>query len=226
MNEDINSPLTTRKRYSLGLPAYNDKYNIIIMGDEKVGKTTLLKNLMELKFKPYFRIIGNDAINKDIKNVSLEYTPNENEIYLIKIWNYCHISDKQLINDFMSKADAFVIIYSVTDKKSFDNIDKWVNEAENNTTCKNVSFYIVGNKFDLENKIQVGEGEILKLEKKTKYKFFRMTSLSSEELDKTFNIIFSDVVNVNYSEMESEESDSEEGNKKSKKCCKCKCNIF
>ena len=154
MNQYLNPSLSQKLRERLHIPGYIDKYNIIVMGDAKVGKTTLLNNLMKIKVKPFFRIIDNEINNKDIlENITLEYIPSKKEKYLFKIWNYCHISDKNLNNDFMTKADAFIIIYSVTDKKSFENIEMWIKQAKINVSCKNVSFFIIGNKFNQENKI-------------------------------------------------------------------------
>lgn len=229
MNQNLNPLLSEKLRNSLNIPGYIDKYNIIVMGDAKVGKTTVLNNLMEIKVKPFFRVIDNEINTKDIlENITLEYIPAKKEKYLFKIWNYCYISEKSLINDFMAKADAFIIIYSVTDKESFENIEKWIKQARNNANCKNVSFFIIGNKFNLENKIQVGEGEIIRLEKQLNCKFFRISSVSvNDELNKIFSEILYDIVNVNYSEMDTDEltSDNEKRNKRGK-CNICFCILF
>ena len=48
----------------------------------------------------------------------------------------------------MHKADAFIIVYSIIDKKSFNNLQNWINEAKNKTSSKKIKFFIVGNKSD------------------------------------------------------------------------------
>ena len=81
------------------------------ISDKEVLEIALIENLMR------------ENLNQDniIEKIALEYTSEEKN-YLIKIWNYCYISNIDLINDFMKKADAFIIVYSVLDKNSFNNI--------------------------------------------------------------------------------------------------------
>ena len=127
---------------NINYASYNDKFNIIIMGQPGVGKTEILKNLTKNNIRKFKAInldndqkininSGFDTNNKNIEHISLEFISEEKE-YLIKIWNYCYISDTRLINDFMHKADAFIIVYSIIDKNSFNNIENWINEARNN----------------------------------------------------------------------------------------------
>ena len=135
------SPLLKKEVKNKNYPSYYDKFNIIMMGEPGVGKTELLKNI-SLNKNDKFKIINQDNdynqntnfnTNNIIERISLEFLSEEKE-FLIKIWNYCYISDTRLINDFMRKADAFIIVYSILDKNSFNNVEKWINEAKNKTS--------------------------------------------------------------------------------------------
>ena len=223
------------KNYS----SFTDKFNIIMMGEEGVGKTDLLKNLSKKKFLNFKNIlIDNDydkssnlnlskkTSNRDIvEKISLEYTSGD-KYYLIKIWNYCYISDTNLINDFMKKADAFIIVYSVVDKKSFNNIEKWINEAKNKITSKNIKIFIIGNNCEKINDRQVGIDEIKQFAEKDNYKYYEISSFKIKDLENSFNAIFLDIINTSYSD--SEFSELSEENAKKKGCCSCckNCNIF
>ena len=230
------SPLLNKDVKSINYASYSDKFNIIMMGEEGVGKTDILKNLSKKKYDK-FRIIYTDNdyekisssikqnINQDIlEKISLEYT-SEDKNYLIKIWNYCYIFDTKLINDFMKKADAFIIVYSVLDKKSFNNLEKWIGEAKNKTSSKKIQFFIIGNNCDEINDRQVGIDEIKQFVEKDNYKFFEISSKNKNDLEETFNEIFSDTINMVYSDSDYSELDVD---KKNKKCCDCckKCSIF
>ena len=227
------SPLLKQEGKIKNYSSYSDKFNIIMMGEEGVGKTDLLKNLCKKKFNNFKSILidneyeksSNIDINKDkvIEKISLEYT-SEDKYYLIKIWNYCYISDTNLINDFMKKADAFIIVYSVVDKNSFNNIEKWISEAKNKTTSKNIQFFLIGNNCQNLNKRQVGIDEIKQFAEKDNYKYFEISSFNIKDLENSFNEIFLDIINTTYSDTDFE---STEENDKRKCCCCCKkCNIF
>ena len=221
---------------NINYASYTDKFNIIIMGEPGVGKTELLKNLSKNK-STKFKIITQEKEDKSNKNsgfnnniiekISLEFISEEKE-YLIKIWNYCYISDNRLINDFMNKADAFIIVYSIIDKNSFNNIQNWVNEAKNKTTSKKIKFFIIGNKSDKINKRQVGVDEIRQFCEKDNFKFFEISSLNKKDLDDCFTDIFLDIININYTDTEySQLSSAEEKNNKNIcSCCKKYCCIF
>ena len=230
------SPLLNKEVKSKNYSSYTDKFNIIMMGEEGVGKTDILKNLSKKKYNKFKNIyIDNNYennfnlikqnINQDIlEKISLEYN-SEDKNFLIKIWNYCYISDTQLINDFMKKADAFIIVYSVKDKKSFNNIERWITEAKNKTSSKKIQFFILGNNCDEINERQVGIDEIKQFVEKDNYKFFEISSTNKEDLEESFNEIFSDVINTVYSDSDFSELEVERKNKRCCECCK-KCFIF
>ena len=206
------------------------------MGETGVGKTEILKNLSKStnnKFKiinqdnDYQSNTKSDFNNNIIERISLEFTSEEKE-YLIKIWNYCYISDTRLINDFMHKADAFIIVYSIVDKKFFINIQNWINEARNKTASKKIKFFIIGNKSDKINERQVGVDEIRQFSEKDNFKFFEISSLNNNDLKECFNDIFLDIININYTDTEySQLSTVEEKRKKNIcSCCKKSCIII
>ena len=208
--------------------SFTDKFNIIMMGEKGVGKTDILKELSKKKFSNFKTIYlenDNENINEDIvKKISLEFTSDDKN-YLIKMWNYCYISDPQLINDFMKKADAFIIVYSIIDKNSFNFLDRWITEAKNKTTSKNIQFFIIGNNCDDINERQVGIDEIKQFVEKDNYKFFEISLKKKKIFEQSFNEIFSDVINMVYSD--SDFSEMEDGkNKKCCSCCKKYCLIF
>ncbi len=229
----MKSPLLPRKETIR--TAYTDKFNIIMMGEKCVGKTDILKELSKNKYYKFRSIyLNNEQITNQftknfnqnqnvIEKIALEYI-SENKYYLIKIWNYCYISDIQLINDFMKKADAFIIVYSVIDKKSFNNLERWITEAKNKTSSKKIQFFIIGNNCEKINERQVGVDEIKQFVEKDNYKFFEISSsFHKKDLEESFNEIFSDVINTTYSESDYSEF---EVDRKNKKCCDCFKNCF
>ena len=191
------SNLLNNEEKNINCLTYTDKFNIIIMGERGVGKTEILKNLSKINSSK-FKIITPENVNitndfndnnNIIEGISLEFTSEEKE-YLIKIWNYCYISDTRLINDFMHKADAFIIVYSIIDKNSFNNIQNWIKEAKNKTSSKKIKIYIIGNKSDQINERQVGVDELRQFCEKDNFKFFEISSINNIDITECFNDIF------------------------------------
>ena len=229
------SNLLNHEEKNINYLTYTDKFNIIIMGERGVGKTEILKNLSKINSSK-FKIITPENDNQTnkfnennniIERISLEFTSEEKE-YLIKIWNYCYISDTRLINDFMHKADAFIIVYSIIDKSSFNNINSWIIETKNKTSSKKIKFYIIGNKSDKINERQVGVDELRQFCEKENFKFFEISSLNNIDLEECFNDIFLEIININYTDTEYSQLSSGEENKNKKicSCCKKYCHIF
>ena len=229
------SNLLNNEEKNINYLTYTDKFNIIIMGERGVGKTEILKNLSKINSSK-FKIITPENVNitndfndnnNIIEGISLEFTSEEKE-YLIKIWNYCYISDNRLINDFMHKADAFIIVYSIIDKNSFNNIQNWIKEAKNKTSSKKIKIYIIGNKSDQINERQVGVDELRQFCEKDNFKFFEISSINNIDITECFNDIFFEIININYTDTEYSQLSSVEENK-NKRCCSCckkYCNIF
>ena len=227
------SPLLKKDIKAKNYIPFTDKFNIIMMGEKGVGKTDILKELSKKKYDKFKKFYtendnqnnSNENINQDIvKKISLEYTSDDKN-YLIKMWNYCYISDPQLINDFMKKADAFIIVYSVIDKNSFNYLDRWITEAKNKTTSKDIQFFIIGNNCDYINERQVGIDEIKQFVEKDNYKFFEISLKKKKNFEQSFNEIFSDVINMEYSDSDFSEMEVSK-NKKCCSCCKKYCLIF
>ena len=66
-----------------------------------------------------------------------------------------------MISKFYKKSNAYIIVYSIADKLTFDHVDMWFNERKNNTPRDSKSI-LVGNKLDLGNIRQVSKEEVLK----------------------------------------------------------------
>ena len=111
-----------------------------------VGKTSLMNRFVSNKFSlKYKATIGVDFLQKDInfddKNVTLQ------------IWDTCGQERfANLDSAFYRGANAAVIVFDVSNQKSFDALDAWIENFLENASPKNVNefpFLILGNKCDL-----------------------------------------------------------------------------
>lgn len=52
-------------------------------------------------------------------------------------------------------AQGILLVYDVTDEISFENLEYWIQQIQNNESIEEISIVIVGNEIDLENERKV-----------------------------------------------------------------------
>ena len=144
----------------------------IFIGDTNVGKTSLLTLFRSNKVVTDTRpSLGSDfETHSEIIN---------NEKIQLFLWD-CSGQEKfrGITRTFLNQARGVLLIYSVTDRKSFEDVVRWIKDVENN--CSHYVLALIGNKIDLPNRtVSTEEGR--KLAREFKVRFFE-TSLFPDKL--------------------------------------------
>ncbi|KAL6867271.1 hypothetical protein ACP4OV_015295 [Aristida adscensionis] len=130
------------------------KYKLVFLGDQAVGKTAILTRFMYDKFDAtYQATIGIDFLSKTM------YL--EDRTVRLQLWDTAGQERfRSLIPSYIRDSSVAVIVYDVTDRQSFSNTSKWIEEV-NTQRGGDVLIVLVGNKTDLVDKRQVSteEGE-------------------------------------------------------------------
>ncbi|MFX1450228.1 MAG: Rab family GTPase, partial [Promethearchaeota archaeon] len=124
-------------------------FKICIVGDPGVGKTSLILRYIENKFKEnYIPTLGVEFLTKKI-NVGKEAI----ETNLI-IWDIGGQHKWQTkLHLYLQGADGAIIIYDITRRSTFQNLENWVTNIKK--IAGEVPYLFVGNKKDLENERNV-----------------------------------------------------------------------
>ncbi|NHI93180.1 MAG: GTP-binding protein [Candidatus Lokiarchaeota archaeon] len=119
---------------------------LVIMGDEGVGKSSLIVRFVENKFSAeYISTIGVDFLVKETK---LE---NNNKAKLV-IWDIGGQEQwKAKLNLYLKGADGGVVICDLTRPASGKSVTSWVEALKKH--AGEVPYIVVGNKVDLKRKI-------------------------------------------------------------------------
>ena len=134
---------------------YDHSIKILLIGDDKVGKSSYIKRIMEDKF-------SNEPI--DIKELENKTKILEIEGKLIKFQIFNGIE-----NQFKNKANkkelylriqGILVFFDLSNKNSFTNVDYYLEEIRNKCGS-DMPLLIIGNKSDLEK--AVNDQEIEKL---------------------------------------------------------------
>ncbi len=157
-----------------------NKVKLIVVGEGAVGKTSIISQFIEQKFsEEYFWTIGRDKILKELeiekKKIQLEIwdTPGQERF-------------SQVNKIFMKNTKIALIVYSIIDKKSFENLDKWINIVKEVNKNEEVIFGIAANKSDMfENQVvskEEGEGYV----KDKNILFFETSAKDYKSIEKVF----------------------------------------
>ena len=116
---------------------------IILLGDKNVGKSCLIKQYLYKSFSSeYFPTNSNCNFNKDIQVNNL--------IIKTTIWDTNGQKQYKLLDQlFLNNTDIVLLVYDITNMKSYINLKKWYKNLKNN--CDNIKILgIIANKIDLD----------------------------------------------------------------------------
>ncbi|XP_010472219.1 PREDICTED: ras-related protein RABH1d [Camelina sativa] len=124
------------------------KYKLVFLGDQSVGKTSIITRFMYDKFDTtYQATIGIDFLSKTM------YL--EDRTVRLQLWDTAGQERfRSLIPSYIRDSSVAVVVYDVANRLSFLNTSKWIEEVRNER-AGDVIIVLVGNKTDLVEKRQV-----------------------------------------------------------------------
>lgn len=128
------------------------KYKLVFLGDQSVGKTSIITRFMYDQFeKSYQATIGIDFLSKTM------YL--EDRTVRLQLWDTAGQERfRSLIPSYIRDSSVAVIVYDITDRASFLNSSKWIDEVRTERG-NDVVLMLVGNKTDLSDRRQVSSEE-------------------------------------------------------------------
>ena len=130
------------------------KYKLIFLGDQNVGKSSILNRFLNDTFiEEYQATIGLDFQSK---NVQID----NQDIHLLLYDTSGQEKFRSLIPMYTRDADIILLVYDITNKESFVNLSLWLKDLTN-INFDEAIICIVANKIDLNEKrvVNLEEGE-------------------------------------------------------------------
>jgi small GTP-binding protein len=158
-------------------------FKLILGGDGSVGKTSLVHRFVENTFaKDYKSTIGTSIMKKECSFKELE-----SAVRFI-IWDLAGQSQFQRVRpSYLANAEAGILVYDVTNRKSYENIENWNNEIIK--ASPNISLILVGNKIDLKDNRKVSNKEGSKLADKLGLSYIETSAKTGENINDAFKML-------------------------------------
>ena len=172
--------------------SYDEKCQLLVIGDSMVGKTSLLFRFTNGTFDAhYLATVGLDNFTKDeiIKNKKVR----------IKIWDTAGQEKFQsLTKGFFRNAQGIMIVFDVSNIETYDNIKYWAQSIKTHlgSEIEKIPVIIIGNKKDLkERKIIKNDAENYSTE--LGYPYFETSAKTGENVDNTIKYLVLEVLKKN-----------------------------
>ena len=166
---------------------FDQKIKLMVLGDSDVGKSSIINKYCK-----------NEFLSRHITTVGLDFQIKDiifnNKKLKVQIWDTAGQERYHVISkNFFKGSDGFIIIYDITNRASFNNINNWVEQI--NSFCdNNAKCIIFGNKNDLngQRKVEINEGK--ELAQKYKYNFIETSAKEGNNLEEGFKKIILNIL--------------------------------
>ena len=150
-------------------PSFDLSFKIIIVGDSGVGKSCLSIKATRNYFEDFYSpTVGFEFLTFNVKV--------DEKIVKLQIWDTCGQEVyRSLISSFYRSASLAIIVYSIENADSFNNIEKWLNDIKTQSN-PDVKIFLIGNKADLEDKRKITKATGEKFCQDHRISFFAETS--------------------------------------------------
>lgn len=146
--KDTNSTHTHHTVHTMTETGQIQKFKLVIVGEQSVGKTSLITRIMYDKFdQNYEATIGIQFLSKPM------YLPDRT--IRLQLWDTAGQERfRSLVPAYIRDSHIAIVVYAIDSRKSFVDVDKWIEDVKAERGNQ-VVLMLVGNKSDLEESREV-----------------------------------------------------------------------
>ena len=161
------------------------RIKIILAGESLVGKTSLIKQYTQKEF------LEDNVITTSADKTTKTIETKNNTKYILEIWDTAGNKAYKATNKiFMRNTQIAILVYDITKKESFDELENSYNQILNVNKNNNIVFAVAGNKTDLYEEQIIFPEEGIQFANKINA-IFKETSAKDYE---SVNELFEDVI--------------------------------
>lgn len=207
-------------------------HRVVTIGETSVGKTSIITQLVKKSFNPnekstvgaMFVVYNQKLDTNTIKEDPSNNTNGGDVVVEMQIWDTAGQERFRSLGPIYYRgAEAAVVVFDFTSQNSFDRLQSWITAFQDVAGTDTIIF-IIGNKIDLKEKIQV-EAETAKCWADERgFKFFSTSALTGEGVEEVFRQLANDIYINSHKKLLPQQPDLDinggnngQGNKKG--CC-------
>ena len=189
---------------------YDLMFKILLLGDSGVGKSSLLLRYTKNEFISDLR----STIGVEF---ALKYLTIDNFQLKVQIWDTAGMERyRSITNAYYKGAKGVIVVYDICRKKSFENVDKWIDDFKSKADDDAV-IILIGNKSDLDEKREVSKEEAESKAQKNKFGFMETSAKDNNNVQKAFETLFHEIVKMYKNKNNIEFNDNKGGDGEFKK---------
>ena len=165
---------------------YDLIFKIVLIGDSGVGKTNILSRYISNEFSLTTQAtVGVEFGSKIIKRGE--------KLIKLQIWDTAGQERyKSITSAYYKGSKGAFVVYDISRKSTFDNVDKWIEELKNNGS-EDVFIMLVGNKSDLKDKREISEEDVQKKAQLYNVAFCETSALEGKNIEYAFESLINEI---------------------------------
>ena len=162
----------------------------LTLGDSMVGKTSIVLRFVDNIFFDQTK----STIGVDFKTKIIKFG---NKYIKIKVWDTAGQERfRTITRQYYKNAEGMILIFDVTEKKTFDQVGDWVTSIMENKQ-KDAKVILVGNKIDCEERVITKEqGE--ELAQKYQLPYYETSASTEQNVQKIFEALAEEILKSQY----------------------------
>lgn len=169
---------------------YHFQLRVILIGDSTVGKTCLVRQLIEDTGDIEHSVtLGVDYYSKEFHR--------NNQVIKLQIWDTAGQERfRSIVKTYYRNAVGGLLVFDVTNKSSFENTEAWLTEARQARGSDENIYILVGNKVDQTKNRVVSQEEAEQFANRNKMSYIETSASNGNNVKEAFDMLVEQIMTL------------------------------
>ena len=166
----------------MGDEDYDFIFKVLLLGNSDVGKSSILLRYVDSVWNETF--VPTIGVDFKVKTVEI----GDKKVKM-QIWDTAGQERfRNVISTYFRGGNGLLLIYDITNKDSFKNLESWLIEIEKNAS-ENILKILIGNKSDLEEDREISKEEAQAFANRNGMQFMETSAKMNTNVDEAFQAL-------------------------------------